>query len=63
MVAIAMTLFGLMYVPWLLNFIQKINFYPGLPEGDGMWYVLYFILVMGVSLLFIRLRRAASEAM
>jgi phosphatidate cytidylyltransferase len=26
--AIATTLFGLMYVPWLLNFIQKINFYP-----------------------------------
>ena len=24
--AIATTLFGLMYVPWLLNFIQKINF-------------------------------------
>ncbi len=29
MVAIATTLFGLMYVPWLLNFIQKINFFPG----------------------------------
>ncbi len=27
-VAIATTLFGLMYVPWLLNFIQKINFFP-----------------------------------
>ena len=27
--AIAVTLFGLMYVPWLLNFIQKINFFPG----------------------------------
>ena len=26
--AIATTLFGLMYVPWLLNFIQKINFFP-----------------------------------
>ena len=26
--AIAVTLFGLMYVPWLLNFIQKINFFP-----------------------------------
>ena len=27
--AISTTLFGLMYVPWLLNFIQKINFFPG----------------------------------
>ena len=27
--AISMTLLGLMYVPWLLNFIQKINFFPG----------------------------------
>jgi phosphatidate cytidylyltransferase len=26
--AISTTLFGLMYVPWLLNFIQKINFLP-----------------------------------
>jgi len=47
--AISTTLFGLMYVPYLLNFIQKINFYPGLPEGDGMWYVLYFILVTKFS--------------
>ena len=29
--AISTTLFGLMYVPWLLNFIQKINFLQ-LPE-------------------------------
>src|SRR5579885_1912496 len=40
--AISTTLFGLMYVPWLLNFIQKINFFPGL-KGDGSYYVLYFI--------------------
>ncbi len=42
--AIAVTLFGLMYVPWLLNFIQKINFFffPGL---DGRYYVLYFVLL------------------
>src|SRR5688500_7518575 len=40
--AIATTLFGLMYVPWLLNFIQKINFYP---EINGKFYVLHFILV------------------
>src|ERR1700732_2076555 len=26
-VTIGTTLFGLMYVPWLLNFIQKINFF------------------------------------
>jgi phosphatidate cytidylyltransferase len=44
--AIATTLFGLMYVPWLLNFIQKINFYP---EIEGRFYVLYFILVTKFS--------------
>ena len=27
LLAISTTLFGLMYVPWLLNFIQKINFF------------------------------------
>jgi phosphatidate cytidylyltransferase len=46
--AIAITLFGLMYVPWLLNFIQKINFFPGL-GGDGKFYVFYFILVTKFS--------------
>jgi len=44
--AIATTLFGLMYVPWLLNFIQKINFYP---EINGKFYVLHFILVTKFS--------------
>ena len=44
--AISTTLFGLMYVPWLLNFIQKINFFPGV---DGRFYVLYFILVTKFS--------------
>jgi phosphatidate cytidylyltransferase len=44
--AISTTLFGLMYVPWLLNFIQKINFFPGV---EGTWYVLYFILVTKAS--------------
>lgn len=44
--AISATLFGLMYVPWLLNFIQKINFFPGV---DGRFYVLYFILVTKFS--------------
>ena len=44
--AIAVTLFGLMYVPWLLNFIQKINFFP---DVDGKYFVLYFILVTKFS--------------
>ncbi|HEY0455296.1 MAG TPA: phosphatidate cytidylyltransferase [Verrucomicrobiae bacterium] len=46
--AISTTLFGLMYVAWLLNFIQKINFFPGL-EGKGKFYVFYFILVTKFS--------------
>jgi len=46
-VAISTTLFGLMYVPWLLNFIQKINFFG---QGvDGHFYVLYFIVVTKLS--------------
>ncbi len=44
--AISTTIFGLLYVPWLLNFIQKINFFPGV---DGKFYVLYFILVTKFS--------------
>lgn len=44
--AISTTLFGLMYVPWLLNFIQKINFFSGV---RGNYYVLYFILVTKFS--------------
>ncbi|MGH7976684.1 MAG: phosphatidate cytidylyltransferase [Limisphaerales bacterium] len=50
--AIATTLFGLMYVPWLLNFIQKINFFPfaeGSPKDAGKFFVLYFILVTKFS--------------
>jgi phosphatidate cytidylyltransferase len=46
LLAISTTLFGLMYVPWLLNFVQKINFFPNL---DGKYYVLYFILVTKFS--------------
>ena len=43
LIAISVTLFGLMYVPWLLNFIQKINFFG---RGvDGHYYVLYFVVV------------------
>ncbi len=44
--AISTTLFGLMYVPWLLNFIPKIVFLPGI---DGRYYVLYFIVVTKFS--------------
>jgi phosphatidate cytidylyltransferase len=49
--AISTTLFGLMYVPWLLNFIQKINFFPDVRGVDvqGNFYVLYFILVTKFS--------------
>jgi phosphatidate cytidylyltransferase len=43
---IATTLFGLMYVPWLLNFVQKINFFIGV---DGRYFLLYFILVTKFS--------------
>lgn len=46
-VAISTTLFGLMYVAWLLNFIQKINFFG---RGvDGHYYVIYFIVVTKLS--------------
>ena len=44
--AISTTLFGLMYVPWLLNFIQKINFFP---KVDGHYYLLYFVLITKFS--------------
>lgn len=44
--AISTTMFGLMYVPWLLNFIQKINFFP---HEEGRFYLLYFILITKLS--------------
>lgn len=46
------TLLGFIYVPWLLNFIQKINFLPTLPNHpqiDGRFYVLFFIVVTKFS--------------
>lgn len=46
MLAISTTLFGLMYVPWLLNFIQKINFFP---KVEGHYYLLYFMLITKFS--------------
>jgi phosphatidate cytidylyltransferase len=47
-IAISTTLFGLMYVPWLLNFIQKINFF-GQDGVEGEYYVLYFVVVTKFS--------------
>jgi len=44
--AISTTLFGLMYVPYLLNFIQKINFFPGV---EGHYYLLTFVVVTKFS--------------
>ena len=44
--AVAITLFGLMYVPWLLNFIQKLKFYP---DVDGRYYVVYFVVATKFS--------------
>jgi phosphatidate cytidylyltransferase len=43
---IATTLFGLMYVPWLLNFVQKINFFLSV---EGNYFLLYFILITKFS--------------
>lgn len=46
LVSISVTLFGLMYIPWLLNFIQKIYYFTGVL---GILYVFYFILVSKFS--------------
>jgi phosphatidate cytidylyltransferase len=46
LLAISTTLFGLMYVPWLLNFIQKINFFP---TANGPLYIGYFLIVTKFS--------------
>ena len=48
-VAISTTLFGLMYVPWLLNFLQKINYYPFEHVKSGHFYLLYFIAITKFS--------------
>jgi phosphatidate cytidylyltransferase len=48
LLAISTTLFGLMYVPWLLNFIQKINFF-FYPVLAGRYYLLYFVLITKFS--------------
>ena len=44
--SISTTLFGFIYVPWLLNFIQKIYFFTGI---SGIHYVFYFVLVTKFS--------------
>ena len=49
LLTIAITLLGLMYVPYLLNFIQKINYFPVLTPGDGAFYVVCFIVVTKFS--------------
>jgi phosphatidate cytidylyltransferase len=46
LLAISTTLFGLMYVPWLLNFVQKIKYFPGV---QGHYYLLYFVLITKFS--------------
>jgi phosphatidate cytidylyltransferase len=46
LLAISTTLFGLMYVAWLLNFMQKINFFP---HVEGRYYLLYFVLITKFS--------------
>ena len=46
LLAISTTLFGLMYVPWLLNFVQKINFFP---DVQGHYYLLYFVVITKFS--------------
>jgi phosphatidate cytidylyltransferase len=48
LVAVSTTLFGLMYVPWLLNFIQKINFF-FFPNPQGHFYLLYFLVITKFS--------------
>jgi phosphatidate cytidylyltransferase len=49
---ISVTLFGLMYVPWLLNFVQKIIFFPFASADladEGKYFLFYFILVTKFS--------------
>lgn len=48
----AYTVFGLLYVPWLFNFISKIIYLiPRTPEGNlnGQYYILYLIAVSKFS--------------
>lgn len=48
----AYTLFGLLYIPWMFNFITKIVYLPPRgPDGEvmGVYYVLYLLLVTKFS--------------
>lgn len=47
-VAMAVSLFGIMYVAWLLNFVQKIYSFQD-PRVEGTYYILYFIVVTKFS--------------
>lgn len=44
--SIAVTILGILYIPFLLNFMQKIYFYPAV---DGRLYLFYFLLVTKFS--------------
>ncbi len=48
LIATGTTLFGIIYVPWLVNFIQEINFFPTI-GGTGKYYVFYFLVVTKLS--------------
>ncbi len=47
----AYTLFGLLWIPWLFNFITKILFLPPRADGDptGQFYVLFLLVVTKFS--------------
>lgn len=47
-VTMAVTLFGLMYVAWLLNFVQKIFSFAD-PRVEGAYYIVFFIIVTKFS--------------
>jgi len=49
LVAISTTLFGMLYVGWLLNFVVKINYYPFAHPDSARLYLLYFIAVTKFS--------------
>ena len=47
---VASTLFGVVYVVFLLNLLQKIRYFPGdVQSNDGNWWLLFFIVVSKMS--------------
>lgn len=46
LMAISTTLFGVMYVAWLLNDVQRLRFFP---QADGRLYLIYFVVVTKFS--------------